>query len=62
MYNMYKSVKFTKYPQVIQLPVLSKCNYKCVMCDVPGMDPRGDFSAEELKSYLVMIFLKVLKL
>lgn len=52
MYNIYKSVRFTKYPTVIQLPVLSKCNYKCVMCDVPGMDPRGDFSAEELKSYL----------
>jgi wyosine [tRNA(Phe)-imidazoG37] synthetase (radical SAM superfamily) len=51
-YNIYKSFLLSKLPSVIQLPILSTCNYNCVMCNVPNMDPKGDFSPKELKDYL----------
>lgn len=51
-YNIIKKVRLTKKPTVLQLPILSKCNYACVMCNVPNMDPKGDFTPDELGRYL----------
>lgn len=41
-----------KYPKVIQLPITSKCNAKCVMCNVWKINPKDEMTPEQLGRYL----------
>lgn len=46
--NYYKK----KYPQILQFPITNKCNSKCVMCNVPGFDSKGELTLEEFKKIM----------
>ena len=52
IYNIIKRIKFSKYPSVLQLPVTNKCNLNCVMCNVPNIDTKNEFSVNGLENIL----------
>lgn len=50
--NIIKKFKLNKYPTVIQLPITNKCNLKCVMCNVPNIDTKNEFSVKTFERIL----------
>jgi hypothetical protein len=59
LYNtLYKDIRQCKlikengkrkiYPKVLQMPITTRCNSKCIMCNIPNMSNVGDMTSEEL--------------
>lgn len=38
-----------KLPKVLQLPITTKCNSKCVMCNIPNMDSSDELNVGDFK-------------
>lgn len=39
--------KNKKYPKSLQMPITSKCNSRCVMCNIPNMDKKNEMTAKD---------------
>lgn len=42
-----------RLPKVIQLPITTRCNSKCVMCNIPNMDSDNELTLEEFRHVLL---------
>lgn len=41
-----------KYPKALQMPITTRCNSKCVMCNIPNMDKSNEMNAEDFRNAL----------
>lgn len=59
LFSLFRQVKIKKesginkkYPSVIQLPITTKCNSRCVMCNIWKMKAENEFTVEEFAGFL----------
>lgn len=41
-----------KYPKVLQMPITTRCNSKCVMCNIPNMNKENEMDVEQFSGAL----------